>query len=321
MRIANAPSVVSNVFLGFMIGWLVRFHWMGADLFDFAWPQALLACCGGVLLYFSGNLANDWFDRNWDAEKRPERALPSGMFRPSSYLVFSLLLASLAVLSGFMLSVLSGCTALAICLLIAIYTFYHKRAIWAVVPMGLCRAGLYFFGFFAQWMTPAEIEALEMFHIGPSSYLRTLVLPSILAVGLFSYIAGLSLSARYEGMDDPPQGPKVISLAMLILPIAAMSCMIMDWDPALGVLGMIPFAFWLGLCLTRFRKPIPRYVSALLAGIPLVDLIASLPMALGTDKELIEQNLADLPHLLAMLVIPAAAFILGRALQKLAPAT
>ena len=168
LRIANAPSVVSNVFLGIVLGWIVRFSWRGLALSDFDWGRASLACCGGVLLYFSGNLANDWFDRHWDAEIRPERALPSGQFRPFSYLIFSLLFAASGILIGFWLRLTSGYVALLICLLICIYTYFHKRAIWAVIPMGLCRAGLYFFGFFSQWLTISEIEHFEVNHIGPS---------------------------------------------------------------------------------------------------------------------------------------------------------
>src|SRR5688572_23543978 len=86
LRIANAPSVVSNVFLGFMVGWVGSEHdyWKPGSM---EWDRATMACLAGVLLYCSGNLANDWFDRKWDAEKRPERALPSGLFHPASYLV------------------------------------------------------------------------------------------------------------------------------------------------------------------------------------------------------------------------------------------
>jgi len=84
---------------------------------------------------------------------------------------------------------------------------------------------------------------------------------------------------------------------------------------------MLPFAVWLGCSLTIFRKPIPRYVSALLAGIPLVDFIAAAPIALGADKMHIQQSLGELPHFVALLAVPLIAFVLGRALQKLAPAT
>lgn len=310
LRIANVPSVASNVFLGYVVGIAFAGHHSIAHP---DWHDVILACLAGILLYLSGNLANDWFDRQWDAEKRPERALPSGTFRPASYLTFAIILAAAGTLLGFALNRFAGGTALVIVLLIAIYTAFHKKAMWAVVPMGLCRAALYFLGFFAFWfgINPLQWWSQERWtEVIP--YLDTV---AILGLGLFSYIAGLSLSARYEGMADAPRGPKVISLAMLVLPLAAMSCTFMRRSPLEGVYGMIPFAIWLALCLTVFRKPIPRYVSALLAGIPLVDLIAMVPLALDHPRSSIHSEFS------AFLAVPVAAFILGRALQKLAPAT
>lgn len=317
LRIANAPSVVSNVWLGYMVGWLAVWNWWDPNAM--AWGNAALACLSGVLLYFSGNLANDWFDRNWDARMRPERALPSGLFPPSAYLISAVILASAGIILAFFLNPMSGYSALFIVAAITIYTYFHKRAIWAVIPMGLCRAGLYFLGYFATWLSFDQLDAAG--YDAWSYALDKLETPVILGFGLFSYIAGLSLSARYEGMADAPQGPKVISLAMLILPIPAMSSSYMGYFPLFGIVGMLPFAAWLALCLTRFKKPVPRYVSALLAGIPLVDFIASAPIALGLSGSLIEQDLGDLPQLVALLAVPLAAFVLGRALQKLAPAT
>jgi len=93
--------------------------------------------------------------------------------------------------------------------------------------------------------------------------------------------------------------------------------------PVFGIAGMIPFAIWLALCLTIFSKPIPRYVSALLAGIPLVDFIAACPLAFITAGEIFggASAISKFPAMMALLVIPLVAFAVGRALQKLAPAT
>ena len=317
LRIANGPSVVSNVFLGFMVGWIQVAEFWDPSKMD--WGRAGIASLAGLMLYFAGNLANDWFDRRWDAEKRPERALPAGLFKPATYLVFALILATGGVSLGFYLHLLCGCTAAFICLLIAIYTYFHKKAVWAVIPMGLCRASLYFLGYFVWWLS---LDYLETIGYASEEYaLSKLRIPLTLGIGLFSYIVGLSLSARYEGMENPPQGPKLISWAMLLIPAAAMSSNFIAEDPVLGIIGIIPFAVWLALCLTYFRKPIPRFVSALLAGIPLVDLIAATPIAMGLDAKMPTLGLGDLPHLAAMLVVPVLAFIAGRALQKLAPAT
>lgn len=321
LRIANAPSVVSNVWLGFMVGWIqLGDSW--SDGSAMPWSQATNVCLAGLLLYFAGNLANDWFDRHWDAVKRPERALPSGLFNPTIYLGASLILATGGVATGFVVNPMCGYTAIATCGLIATYTYFHKKAMWSVIPMGLCRGGLYFLGFFASWLGVGYLESIG--YDGWSAAMTKLQVPAILAVGLFAYIMGLSLSARYEGMKDAPPGPKVISLSLLILPIMAMSCQYMSWMPLKGIVGMVPFATWLTFCLTRFRKPIPRYVSALLAGIPLVDFIAAAPIALGLASRVPQKSSFDVhefPPLLALLLIPLAAFVLGRLLQKVAPAT
>jgi 4-hydroxybenzoate polyprenyltransferase len=324
LRIANAPSVVSNVWLGYMMGDLL---W-GDMIFgflegaEFPWHRPVLLSLAGILLYFSGNLANDWFDRAWDKERRPERALPSGLFPPTAYLVSSWVLAGSGSAIAFLVEPACGACVLAIVALIAIYTRYHKQAIWSVLPMGLCRAGLYFLGAFAFW---SEMPVFHPFANSASAFntLKQLAILLTLATGLVSYIAGLSLSARYEGMDDAPQGPRVISKALLILPLLAMSCWFMGISPLLGVIGMLPLALWLALCFTRFRRPIPRYVSALLAGIPLVDFIAACPVALAIPFGLFGARPAifAFPHLMALLLIPLIAFVLGRLLQKVAPAT
>ena len=313
LRIANAPSVVSNVWLGYMLG---RILWGKGWEAIGNWYAPGLLVAAGLLIYFAGNLANDWFDRNWDATKRPERALPSGLFQARSYLVAAILSAATGLLLAAAVRLECALCAAAILALVALYTRVHKRTLWSVVPMGLCRSGLYVFGFLASWPAWDHVAS------SPETF-RVVAVATTLATGLFSYIAGLSLSARYEGMDHPPQGPLVISKALLILPLAAMSCWFMPRYPLFGIVGMIPFVIWLTLCLTRFRRPIPRYVSALLAGIPLVDFIAAAPLALGLPSMLWGKyrNVAEFPHLAALLAVPLAAFILGRALQRLAPAT
>jgi hypothetical protein len=313
LRIANAPSVAGNVWLGFMLG---RILWgKGWDRLE-TWHAPGLLVAAGLLIYFAGNLANDWFDRTWDETRRPERALPSGLFQARSYLIAAIVTAATGLLLATAVRLECGLCAMAILALVALYTRIHKRTLWSVVPMGLCRAGLYVLGFLASWPAWDHVSS------SPETF-RVIAVLATLASGLFSYIAGLSLSARYEGMASPPPGPLVISKALLLLPVGAMSCWFMPRYPLFGLLGMAPFLIWLGLCLTRFRRPIPRYVSALLAGIPLVDFIAAAPLALGLPSMLWGEyrKVTEFPHLTVLLILPLAAFVLGRLLQKVAPAT
>jgi hypothetical protein len=215
---------------------------------------------------------------------------------------------------SFTAGVPSGACSLAILTAIAIYTRIHKITIASVIPMGLCRAGLYFLGFLGTSPDPRLVERAGL-DVARNS-MGTLLTLVPLAVGLFCYIAGLSLSARYEGMANPPRGPRLVSRALLVVPIFAMSCIFIE-RPLHVLVGTIPYMVWLAMCLTWFRSPVPRYVSALLAGIPLVDFIAAAPLVWLSSGSKAAGGVSPLVTLL----LPLAAFVLGRALQKLAPAT
>ncbi len=315
LRIANAPSVVSNVWLGYALGWALNSTIAGVpDALPIVRVSPLLLCLAGLLLYFSGNLANDWYDRTWDEVRRPERALPSGLFAPWTYIAASALLAVGGVTLSFTAGVPCGACSLVILAAIAIYTRIHKITIASVIPMGLCRAGLYFLGFLGTAPDPRLVDLAGL--DASRNSMGTILTLVPLAVGLFCYIAGLSLSARYEGMTDPPRVPHLVSKALLVVPIFAMSCIFME-RPLYGLAGTIPYLVWLAMCLTWFRTPVPRYVSALLAGIPLVDFIAAAPLVLLSPGIKAGGGVSPMVTLL----LPLVAFVLGRALQKLAPAT
>ncbi|MCH7225076.1 UbiA family prenyltransferase [Haloferula sp. A504] len=312
LRTANAPSVVSNVVLGCLLG---RFYWGGAEAIG---PVLLWLSLSALLLYFAGNLANDWFDRDWDKKHRPERALPQGTFRSSTYLEFAIIAAVLGVAFAFVVAARSGITALIIVVLIAIYTAIHKKTAWGVVPMGLCRAGLYVMGFLAAWPTNLlMIMPDSTMRIDFASALQSALVIATHALGLLAYIAGLSLAARCESLPHPPRSTLILSRAMLLLPLAAMSAWWIPWYPLYGALALIPFAIWMALCLTVFRKPVPRFVSKLLAGIPLIDWIAAIPLA--TTFMLPE---TPLPYATWIgFLLPPLAFGAALLLQKFTPAT
>lgn len=318
LRIANAPSVVSNVWLGYIATWYIWYQSLlpvGTQMIQ--WESIVLLCTSGLLLYFAGNLANDWYDVDWDRKRRPERALPSGVFPRSSYLAASCLSAASGITCAFIENSYCGICAIIIAALVAIYTYFHKRVVWAVLPMGLCRAFLYALGFaaFLPFLKENLSNGLATSYFG----VRLAVLATM-ASGMIAYIAGLSLSARYEGMGDAPPGPRVVSKALLFLPMLAMPCWFSAKAPLVGLAGILPYAAWLTLCFTMFKKPIPRYVSALLAGIPLVDAAAAIPLALSLVFTT-GNGLGNVPLAWAIVAVPLVAFILGRALQKLAPAT
>lgn len=288
-RIANVPSVVSNLAVGVFLGSIV-------DGAGFVWPWLLTLAA--VFFYVAGNFANDWADREWDVEHRPERALPRGLFSEKSYrsIAIGLFVAGLVITAFYGWMTFLG--AVFLVGLILLYTKVHKSADWSVVPMGLCRACLPILGF-----------------VGVRGGLGGQVF--FPALGLLLYVVALSLSARGESKAEVEgiwRARGMLAGAGLIAGLLPMMIM-----PVVGWVGLLPFFMWLGLCVTKYRAPVPAHVSALLAGIPLVDWIILFPMALVWLK-LGRMELSGGVFMVALLLAPFC-FVLGRALQRLAPAT
>ncbi len=290
-RIANVPSVVSNLGVGVLLG-------STAAGSSFSWPWLLSVAV--VLFYVSGNFLNDWADREWDKDKRPERALPQGMFSANAYLATAVGGAGI----GLALAAFSGLGALLVAAVLVffiwLYTKVHKTAAWSVIPMGLCRACLPVLGYVAMGR---GISATVLFP----------------AAALLLYIIGLSLSARWEARGDLPVEQKWQARGLLVGAGLLAAILPLLTDPLFGWIGLLPFGIWLALCVTKFQSPVPVHVSALLAGIPLVDWIVLLPMALSwLNLKRVES--VDVMFITAI-ILPPLAFVSGRLLQRLAPAT
>ncbi|MES2657743.1 MAG: UbiA family prenyltransferase [Verrucomicrobiota bacterium] len=298
-RVANIPSVVSNVWVGVVLG-TIRITY-SEDLPPSApWMLALSLAVAGVLLYVGGNFFNDWMDRGWDAQHRPERALPRGLFPPDFYLILSICLMSAGVGLAWAANFRSGMVAGAIVFWIVVYTVWHKRTAWAVIPMGMCRALLPVMGFLALH------PYVDM--IWP------------VACALFCYIMGLSLSARYESMKEPPKRVAVMARGLLLLAVVtvAVGNKFFAFDRLPSIWGAFPYLAWTGFCLRFWRKPVPKLVSGLLAGIPFVDWMVLLPVAMTFMNDPRE---GAWPLALACFIVPPVAFISALLLQRLAPAT
>ena len=204
-RVANIPSVVSNVWLGVAVLHLP----VNGGTIGFPWIDACVLMLAGVFLYVAGNFLNDWMDRDWDAMHRPERALPSWLFQPSGYLATAVLSAAAGVGMAAWVSRPAALIGVAIVASIAIYTLWHKKRAWTVIPMGLCRALLPVMG------------AVGLVGHGSSAdrVMETGMIAGIVSIGLFCYIVGLSLSARFESMKfRPDQGWNVAACLFWIPP-------------------------------------------------------------------------------------------------------
>lgn len=295
-RVANIPSVVSNVWLGVVMG---IFSNDVVVVLEIPWASACLLALAGVALYVAGNFFNDWMDCGWDAVHRPERALPRGLFLAGLYAWLAVALGLLGVGLAAMVNARCAAVAGSIVASICLYTLWHKRSAWAVIPMGACRALLPVMGF-AAFHT-------DLHGIWPA------------AAGLFCYIMGLSLSARYESMAEPPRRVAVMARGLLLATAILMAWQSKGFQQGLlmGMAGAAPYLIWTGVCLKLRRRPVSALVSGLLAGIPLVDWMVLLPVFLSLAGD----GAGWVPLSIACFAIPPLAFLSALLLQRLAPAT
>jgi 4-hydroxybenzoate polyprenyltransferase len=293
-RMANVPSVAVNVWTGVVLGWL---H---TGMMERIWLTAALLATAGVALYIGGNFLNDWMDRKWDAQHRPERALPRGLFPPGFYLRLAGGLMAGGVWLAALVNFRCALVAAAIVLCIIIYTVWHKRAAWTVIPMGMCRGLLPVMGFMACHRYIDGIWPV--------------------ALGLLFYIAGLSLTARQESKPDPAKTGLLIARALLLG-----TALLVAWgnkgihlERLPSVAGALPYLGWTGFCLRFRRRPVPRLVSGLLAGIPWVDAMVLLPVG----WLLVRSATGDGAVVgISCLVAAPLAFASSLLLQRVAPAT
>ena len=315
-RIANLPSVVSNVWLGCVLA-VAGYHM--SDDRQFLQHTAVL-CVACVFLCLSGNFLNDWADRAWDATHRPERALPRGLFPPRIYLLLAALCGLLGLGAAVAVHPLCLVVALAIMLNIIVYTWLHKRTAWAVIPMGLCRALLPVMGVLG-------FAGPENFSTSPA--MAWIVLAPIPA-GLFCHVAGLSLNARHESLAESVRGATNFAPLWFAAAAASMfawtilwrltilwNCLYSPMPVAFCALGLLPYSLWITCCLTISRRPVSRQVANLLAGIPLVDWIVLLPVGL----EALSAGVSPTYLSFFCLLVSPLAFLAGKLLQRLAPAT
>ena len=312
IRFANLPSVVSNVWLGVALG-----VWAGGGRsLQNLWVNASLLVFAGLALYISGNFFNDWHDRHWDAKHRPERALPQGAFAPGLYLGLAVVAAIIGVALAGAAGLPSGAVATLIVLCILGYTRWHKTAEWTVILMGLCRGllpWLFLVGLFSEdggsWLGILGFCLIGGLTLG-------FVCQSL---GLTLYIVALSQTARRETQSSPRDA---ITYPLFLLLLAGFSMTVIplhdEYPHAMN--GLLIFAVWLLVCFTAFRQPIAARVSALLAGLPLLDWVGLLPISLWVldirSADPIEVRVATVS-----LLLPPLAFLAGRLLQRLTPAT
>jgi len=244
-RVSNLPTVWSNC----LAGWLIA----GGGIM----PRLVLLCVGASFLYLGGMFLNDAFDVEFDRQHRPERPVPSGAITLRAVLICGCGWLLAGVLCMSFLGQIPVLVALLLAIAIVIYDAIHKILLLAPILMAICRFLL---------VLMAAASAVNGI-VGLSIWT---------ALVLAAYIIGLSYLARKESTPGPLQyWPCVFLGAPIILALivnqgpfqkraAILAAILVVW-----LFRSLRFLYW-------YAQPnIGRAVSSLLAGIVLVDVLAT----------------------------------------------
>jgi 4-hydroxybenzoate polyprenyltransferase len=315
-RIANVPSVVSNVLTGMLICIL------DSCAYSPSWNrQTVLPIMAACCLYVAGNFLNDWYDVAWDQQHRPERAIPAGLFPRNAYLFIAVAFILTGATMTWCLSMTVWLTYIAILCLVIAYTLLHKRYAFSIWIMGACRAGLYALGLGA--MSPS-FGILRDFLINWQDWEGFAIAGMILIplLGMLTYIAGISLLARFESRPVEMGSMKWFAALLLLLPLLTH---LLPWAAVqylgfplsitwIGAFGILPLLGWT-LYVICSRAGVGQKVARLLAGIALVDLVYSFSMSWAVYA------MVGYAPVLCFPAVSLLAFFLALLLQKIAPAT
>jgi len=275
-RISNLPTVWTNVLVGALLA--------GGSLADPRLPLLMLALS---FFYVGGMFLNDAFDREFDAQHRPERPIPSGQVSARQVFVvgFGLLAMGAAGVAwasrgpdGVPAWRALACSV-ALAAAIVFYDAHHKGNPLSPLVMGLCR----------------------VFVVVTAAYSVAEVLPTtviLAASALLCHLIGLTYIAKQEHLDRIGNLWPLGFLAVpLLYGVTLAPSQPLAWVPLMLYAGVLAFA--MNLLRRRARGDVPRAVVTLIAGMSVLDSVV----------------LAGAMHLLPA-ALAIAAFALTLALQK-----
>lgn len=244
-RVSNLPTVWSNCLAGWWLG--------GAGNRD----KLPYLFAGATFLYVGGMFLNDAFDAQFDRQYRTERPIPSHAIALKTVWVWGVGWLALGACCLAWVGTLTGIMGLALAGCIVLYDAIHKRVAFAPVLMGLCRFVLY-------------LAAVSSVATGWNA--RAICC----SLAIFAYIIGLSYVARRESAPGPLRYWPVLLLATPVV-VALVFHRATHLESALLLSAV--FALWtiksLRYTLWTQERNIGKTVSALLAGIVLVDWLAA----------------------------------------------
>ena len=331
-RIANLPTVCSNVLAGF---WLSSSLYPACCLGSISQDKMIvpllflmLSCC---MIYLAGCMLGDAVDLPFDRKNRPSRPLPQGILtarsvRSASYVLFALALIILffvtpvtALLNEHQAKLLSVrwteaiqtheiAFGLLLCGVVICYAFYHKKnKPAALIMMGSCRFLLVILAmsFAHKTFLQNDPSPASWFNPHPHWLANWMLIP---ALGVGAYTILLSWVASTESRPGAFQSRNILTFLLLTVPASSLAIIFLI--PITEPIQYISYAVALILCylwmcygLKALKTSKPVFVSRALAGFCLLDATFLAP---------VEPIAAAICLLL---------FVVALTLQRVAPAT
>jgi len=292
-RFAAVFTAMADIFLGYLLT-----H----DSLEPGLEFGLLLAASSSL-YLAGMVFNDLFDREIDAQERPQRPIPSGRISVRG----AMTLGTVLVVSGLALAAIAGINSLIVaCLLtsaIFLYDGLLKSTIVGPVVMGSCR--------FLNVMLGAS--AATSLATGEPSLAAVWSLPQLhVALGLAVYIIGVTWFSRHEAQTSS-KAQLAAAIGTANMGIALLVAFILNWQPAAAEVQMRA-ALAMGLIalvvnrrlFTALFDPVPANVQRAVR-----TMLLSIIMLNATLVFFVRED-GTLAIVVALLLIPAT--LLGRVL-------
>ena len=201
LQLVRAPNVFTAM-ADILLGYLFTHEQLQR------WPLFASLLAASTLLYLSGMVLNDYFDREVDARERPERPIPSGHVAPATALRLGLTMLLGGTALAWLTSAVAGdarpaLTATLLAAAIGLYDAFAKSTPLGPLVMGACRSLNVLLGM------SLSTEPWQAIHW-------------VVAGGVGLYIVGVTVFARSEARTSA-RGQLLLGTAILLAGIGLLS--------------------------------------------------------------------------------------------------
>jgi len=313
-RIANLPTVWSNVLAGFWLSSsLIPAYQDSADGQDMRMIMLLVMMIVASMIYVAGCMLGDAADKNFDRQHRPTRPIPSGILSAASVKLGAFSLFALAIISLFFLPQAWALTiqpqliilAGLLIVLVTSYALLHKKnKPAALLMMASCRFMLVMLAIGAVhqvfWAERPATLIPSTLHM---EWLQAWMIMLACSVALYTLL--LSWVASTESSPGAFKSRNVLTCLLLAVPAISVPFRFLfsSTGHAAHALALVIIYLWLFHTLAALKTSKPVFVSRALAGFCLLDACFLAPAAPG------------------MAIICLLFFGLALLLQRITPAT